>query len=392
MNPTARLSIGQWAVLFALFAIGFALSFAWWKTNPNAAYVLEQHPEWNFHGFVIYDGYGNYAEAIHALLVSPGAESRAAFVEFTDGYIHSIRPLYPLLVALLNVLLDHVLMSAFLVNIGTVLLCLWAFHFLARRVADGDGNALFHLHLLFLGHLAVIGMLARPMADPLSLALLFFCMEFFMRFVEYRRPRDLVVLLALGLLAVLAKTVFVLAVIAFPLALLSFERTFWRAQWRKVLFGALAIAGFAGLSLFALWALPATEAAWRFALAFFGGLRAFPTGGPLLIAFVGAAFLFLALALQVHPVFALRNPGLFGLLARVQLCWMAIYVLQRFLFFGFSLDHSRARYGLPIVAGAMLLSYPGMRRVLGERWTPVVVYGLVAANVAVFTATLWRVQ
>src|SRR5690606_11286693 len=71
----------------------------------------------------------------------------------------------------------------------------------------------------------------------------------------------------------------------------------------------------------------------------------------------------------------------------VHAAWIGLYLAQRFAFSGFHEAHSRARYGLPIVPGLILLAFPGVAALAQRRkWGRWVAPALVGANLAVWFA------
>lgn len=387
MNPLTvfrRLSPAQRVALGALFLLSYAISFLWWRENGQRHLQLEEFRAWEFRGYVLYDGYGNFAERLHDAMVHPGAESFDRLGEFSRGYLHLIRPVFPALIATLNLAFRDILLSAIVANLLASLLCVWAFNLLLTRHFDFGAPAQFRLNALLLAHVGVVGMLARPMADALALFWLLLAFHAALDWEASRRWRDLGVLSLVVALGILTKTASVLVLLALPLGLARFGGGS-RGQVALRLGGALLggaalIAGVLGLAKL----LFADHQAVVFLFQVVRGPFENPPDAAYLKVYGRAAVLFLALALQVHPLFWGGNRRVLEPRFRLLLAWVLVYVAQRFVFSGFNLFHSRARYGIPLVPAALLLAWPGIERWLEGRRADALVVALIVANYAMW--------
>jgi hypothetical protein len=365
------------------------VSFLWWQQNDNRDAILSTYPEWEFSGFVLYDGYGNFAEHLYRAMVEPGTESWQRLRGFSATYIHTLRPVFPACIALMNLLFHNILVSAIVVNLLASLGFVYAFNLLLTRHFEFQEDSLFHLNVLAITHVGVVGMLARPMADALSMCLLLLVFHAALLVREQRNWRHIAALALLVLLCVAAKTVTVLVLAALPVALIAFKGLTRQQAWGRV--ALTAGAGSVGLAAF-LWVLHTfflENEAVAFLFEVLKGPFVAPPSGDYLKVYARAGVLFLALALQAYPLFWPGNRRMLEPRYRLLLAWLAVYILQRFLFSGFNLDYSRARYGIPLVPAALIVAWPGVERWLGARagWFA---WGMVAANGAVWVAAFLK--
>lgn len=379
----------QIAILAILFCLSYAISHVWWSGNDNREAILANYPQWEFHGLILYDGYGNYAEHLFEAISNPGEESLGSLREFSRGYIHTLRPLFPLLVALVALAVRDILIAAILVNLAASLAAIYLLNLLIRRHLAFRGSAAFRLNLLFISHVSIVGMFARPMSDALALAGILLCFHLALCFLEEKRLSTLAWLALAILGTVSAKTVTVLLLGALPLGLIKTDGIPGRTLAFRFLLvsGGAFLAGVAILGLLKLF-FPEHQAVVFLFEVLRGPLGMFRAGPEWWTLFIKAAILFLAISLQAYPFFWMGNREWLKPVYRILLAWIALYLLQRFVFAGFNLSYSRARYGIPLVPGAILLAYPGMIRLFGEKGTGYATIALAALNYALWPAIL----
>ena len=381
------LSWPQRVVIFVLFVVSWCFSYYWWVHSNNAKLIAQQVPGWNNNGYMLYDGYGLYASYIYLWLANPSAETWANLAVFAGDYIHSFRPLYPLLVAVANFFCQHIVLSSVAVNTLTSLGALLVFHRLAKHHYVQSRTELFWLDLFFLSHVSIVGMLARPMADSLALLLLLAAMMFFLHALRGDNWCYLAASAAFAL-AVLAKTVMILFVLAMPLALMP---NWWNdkaLRLRLFSIGAAILLGFVGL-LVILRSAFSESGSVQFIFMIIDSLG-IPTDPHVLRHAAIAGGLFLAIAFQAHPLFIAFNRRLREPQYALHVAWIAIYVLQRFVCIGFDVDHSRSRYPVPIVPSILLLALPGIRRIGNGRFLPAIALVIILMNYGLWLALLAR--
>ncbi len=372
----------QRGILAMLFVALWLLSLLWWKNNANRDMLLAVHPEWENHGFVLYDGYGEYARHIRDLFVSPSRESWKALESFGQSYIHTLRPVYPLAMAVVDIPVGNMAVSASLVNLAAIAGLFFLWNGILVRFFRYEGTDLFLLHLLLLTHVSTIGSLARPVADVLAMGFVLGAMWATLDFERTGRVQTAVLAVTLIIVGTATKLIVVLLLPAMILTVAAYKRHSPHGKIVMMLGAAGGILLLAGMALL----LSTDIAAAQFLRAAFSGVAAFFTNPDVLPMFLKSGVVFLALSLQIWPVCVLFNKSALSSPARLFLLWTVLYVLQRFLFYGFSLWHSRARYGFPLVAAAIVLGYPGLKRLVGERAARYVCYGLATLNIAVWLA------
>lgn len=376
-----RLTPPQRWTLLGLVALVTALSIFGWLANRRPD-VRAQFPEWVFDGMVMFDGYGNYADAILRAVRDPSPENREYLLGFLRGHGHADRFVYPAFTAAVALVVGSIPISGVIVAVGFSLLTLLAFNRLAVRHLDLRGPDLLWIHALFLTHLGIIGAWARPMAEPLALYFLLAAIHHSAVLRERRSAASIAKLVVLIGLASYTKAVLVLAALM-PAAAIVLAVTRTRGQ---LLLGALlclavppALLALYQAALLFLGREAAHYAFYRQALA---TLPHIPWTDPAFQSFVvTAGGLMVLLALQIYPLFLVFPRGGNPLAFRwrdprwtLHALWIGAYLAQRVLFSGFSLGHSRARYGVPLVPSMILLAYPGLRALRERfgwgRWVP----------------------
>jgi len=374
-----------------------AFSTLSWRMNWRQD-VRDRFPEWVHSGWLFFDGYGQYAEMMYqATWGDPGPASIHALDEFRKTYQHSGRLLFPALTVAAMIPLGGNLplagwFTTVLASIGVVLLLRRSFESMAT---DAPG-AVPWLLAAYLAHLGTLTSFARPMPEPLSLFWLILIGDASLRMM--RRGLNattglwLIVCMAGGLLT---KSVLLLAV-AMPAAAYVMGRPD-KAVLRTKQLIVIAAAGIPGVvGLVALQAdASASAAAHRDAVVSLLGLPFLSLHYWSTVATAGV--LMVGLALQVWPVVAvaplwgkMRDAAMRHPLAVLHAAWVAAYLAQRLLFLGFSLDHSRVRYGVPMVPSMLLAATPGFVQLYRDKpkLAKAMVTALVVGNLAVFALFL----
>jgi hypothetical protein len=373
----------QTGVLLAALALSFALSFWRWAEVDHRESILPLNPQWEFGGRILFDGYGNYAEVIYNLLSRPSKTTYQEFCDFACAYIHSSRPLYPFLVALANFVFRDILYSSIAVNVLASLLSLYLFSLILRRHFSYEGANLFYPCLLMVSHVSIIGMLGRPMSDSAALALLLLAIHTAYLFWQDQSAKRLAALLAVLAAAFLAKTVLMMLIASVPLALVAGSRKDARSFFLGFCLYCATPVFVLLFSLAILHQIFPEHSTLRFILECCAGAAHMQLDAP----YFKAAVLFLAISFQAYPVFIVFNRQWRVPRFALHWTWMAFYLAQRFAFSGFNLDYSRGRYGIPLVAGAIILAWPAMQRLLDRRGGKALVIGLVLLNYFVWIAS-----
>lgn len=372
-----------------LVLVCWALSFAYWKGADIQEMILSVHPEWEVSGYVLYDGYGVYAEHIQNLITGPTAEEKAAWEEFSQHYIHIYRPLFPALVALVNLVLGNLVLSAMLVNTLSLVALAFIWNRILTRQMRLEGTPLLLAHTVALAHVAVIGVLARPMPDPMALSIILGFLTILVDASRHFRPWHAAALIGLLVIGVATKMVAILLIPVAALALLNGqdESPARRAFKAVLLLGGsfVLVAGTAGTLLLLAPESAGADFLRRAVAGVVETIRRWPPPG-----YLKAALLFLALGLQIWVVFWFRKGLLRDAVARVHLLWIGFYVLQRLLFYGFSLDHSRARYAFPLALSCLIIAWPGVQERLKPRGVVWLAGFMAGANLLVWAALLLR--
>ena len=373
----------QTTVLLTALALSFALSFWRWVEVDHREAILPIHPEWEFSGRILFDGYGNYAEIIYGFLSQPSKATYDEFGAFACNYIHSSRPLYPFLVAMANFLFRDILTSSIAVNVLASLLSLYLFNLILRRHFSCEGNSLFYPCLLMVSHVGILGMLGRPMSDALALAVLLLAIHAAYLFCQEQSAKRLAALLAALAAGFLTKTVLFMLVVSLPLALIVTSRKDAKSFFLGFcLYCATPVLGLLIL-LAVLHRIFPEQHALRFIVECCAGAARLQLDAP----YFKAAVIFLALSLQAYPLLIVFNRQWRDPRFALHWTWMTIYIAQRFAFAGFNLNFSRGRYGIPLVAGAIILALPAMQRLLDKRYGKALVIGLILLNYFVWIAS-----
>ncbi len=386
MRSMPGVTRGQCAFLAALFAALWIMSFLWWKNNANRDALIAAHPEWESSGFVLYDGYGEYARHLKAAAVSPSKETRGELRSFAANYVHAPRPVFPLVVAAVDIPVRNLAVSASVANLASVVALFLVWNALLVRFFGFEGTDLFLLHLLALTHVSTIGSLARPVADVMAMAFVLGAILATCDFERTGRLRSAGLALALVIAGAATKMI---AALLLPAIVLSVAASKRRSPGGK----AIIAAGVAGLALMVAAGallLRTDTASGQFMRAALAGPAELFTSPALLPGFLKSGIVFLALSLQIWVVCAVFNRSALSSPARLFLLWGSFYLLQRFLFYGFSLWHSRARYGFPLVAAAIVLGYPGLKRLAGPRAARYACFAVAGLNLAVWLAVYIR--
>ncbi len=375
-------TLNKWQRIIVILAIifSFLISFYRWKNSVHKDSILQVYPEWEFNGYILYDGYGNYAEHIYNFIISPSRDSYNNLKEFISGYIHSSRPVYPIFVAIVNIVTRDILISSIIVNTIASLLCIYMLNIILIHHFSYKGKHLFYLNLLFISHISIIGMLGRPMTDALSLVFLFLTIHLAYVFSKDYKAEYLLLLIVVLTIAIFTKTILLMLAFTIPLSItVSNSKNLKRIVLNFVYFCIIPFILFIILILM-LKRLYPDQATISFLFDCIDGAMHFSFEPQWMKYFIKAAILFLAVALQIYPIFILFNKDLFKLKFNLHLFWMIIYIIQRFIFAGFNLSYSRGRYGIPLVAGAIILAYPTIKKYLDKKWGSILIYGLVLLN------------
>jgi len=368
------------AILFLAIIFSFFISFYRWKLSVNKESVLSVYPEWNFNGYILYDGYGNYAEHIYKVIINPSTESYNDLKTFIGHYIHSSRPIYPIVVAIFNIVIRDIVVSSFVVNTIACLLCLYVLNIILRNHFSYKGRDLFYINLLFISHISIIGMLGRPMSDGLALFLLLLSIHLAYQYCQSSKPLHLFSLTITLIIAIFIKSVLFMLAIIIPISItLANRKDVKRDILSFIYFCVIPLFLFVVLLVILKRCYP-NQATLVFVFNCVDGAMHFSFDPQWLKYFVKSAILFLAVSLQIYPLFIIFNKELFKLKYNLHLFWMIIYIIQRFIFAGFNLSYSRGRYGIPLVAGAIILAYPIIKKYLDKKWAKTVICGLVLVN------------
>ena len=375
------------SILFLAILLSFIISFYRWSLSIHKETVLNIYPEWNFNGYILYDGYGNYAEHIYNFIINPSSDSYNNLKDFISHYIHSSRPIYPIIVALFNILIRNILISSIIVNTIACLLCIYILNIILTTHFSYQGRDLFFINLLFISHISIVGMLGRPMTDGLALFLLLLSIHLAYLYCQNFKPLHLFSLIISLVIAIFTKSVLFMLAITIPISItLANRKDLKRDIFSFIYFCIIPLCLFI-LLLIVLKKFYPNQATLVFLSNCIEGAMHFSFEPQWLKYFIKAALLFLAVSLQIYPLFILFNKELFKLKYNLHLFWMIIYIVQRFIFAGFNLSYSRGRYGIPLVAGAIILAYPIMKKYLDKKWGQAMLSGLVILNY-IFWVTL----
>jgi hypothetical protein len=263
---------------------------------------------------------------------------------------------------------------------------------LAIEWFDYEGSEFFGLNLLYLFHVCIVTAWSRPMTEPLMLVFLLMIMREAALFGARPSIGRGALIAALLVAGFYTKTIIIMAA-TLPVA--AYLATWARTKAR--LLGGLLIAAMLPFALFALfmaalWFLGEDSEHLQFYLLAFESLATAPYGFRHFISLLVPLGVMTFIAVQVFPVFLVRPRE--GRLHRwswresrwlLPTLWIAVYLAQRFAFFGVSLNHGRARYGVPIAPFILLLAYPGIQAFVRRyRWGWAAPYVLVVANIYVF--------
>jgi hypothetical protein len=346
-----------------------ATSFLAWTRNTHELVLRHRFPTWYRDGYVLFDGYGDFTDVLYEYVKSPGPEQSTLLSQFMTGYLHSNTPVYPFLAALLRLCGLSTVWACVAVALLSSVACVALFAALLKQ-ADGsrkdgwDGPALLCM-AGFVLHVPVLSGFVRPLPDMTALAIQ---LSFFLTYGWFReRPRAWPLLACVGavIAGILTKTYMLLLLPTLGILLVRDFVTRPDVRRSRDVLAVVAVFAAAGAAK-ATMIIVAGDTAVSLGYIQAAAKNAFEMlkNPPPAEALARAGGLFLVLALGGYPLLMVagrrdlrRSPWAFE-----HMLWIGIYLLQRYLFLGFSTQYGRARYGIPLAASVLLLSLPGIRR------------------------------
>ena len=378
----------QKTILIIAIVFSILLSCSRWMNDPHRESISSIYPWWNYNGYILYDGYGAYAEHLYMAAFHPSAENITKLKDFMQLYIHSSRPVFPIFITLFYVIIQDILFSAFFVNIIAGLLCIYMFNRIITTHFSYREKDQFYLNLLFVSHVSIIGMLGRPMSDTIATFLLLSAIHLSYLYNLLKKPRHLFLFILTLIFAFFTKTILAMLIFSIPLAIIvSRAKSIGRALVNFLFYCVLPVF-FVIIGLIIVRKHCPNLSAITFIFNCINGALSFDTNPQWLKYYSKSAILFLGIALQIYPLFVIFNKRIRSLKYMLHLTWMGTYMLQRFIFAGFNLQYSRGRYGIPLVAGVLILAYPVIQRHIHQKRWKALVYGMIVLNYAVWIGLL----
>ncbi|MCX7018152.1 MAG: hypothetical protein WCK47_01860 [bacterium] len=375
-----------WAVLLAFIIVAaFVSSFYSWTHNTHELVLRGRYPTWYRGGHVLFDGYGDYADAIRDWIMAPQTRW-PQFQRFLHEHVHANTLIYPLLAALVGLSGLGTVWSCFAVTLAASVLCLYLFYLLILQRDREFGTPAKICFVAFVLHVPNLSGWCRPLPDMLALDVLLLFFLCYRRFRESGEMRWIVLCTGLCVAGALTKSVLLLLT---PLLVVLLARNCFiapcgsltvRVRLSLAIAGALCVVAAAALAVSAshtpgirflvhstLNALDSWRQAGDFKLVAFGAL------------------LFAGLSFNLYPLIAASGwkKGLAGREFE-HIAWIALYLIQRFWHAGFNLGYGRARYGIPLAASALILALPGFQKLWPNRRTRFLVFVPVAVSLVIW--------